>query len=154
MHHLDSICLIVHALEGKWGRVFTTDLIVSETVTMLRYRISLKAALSFLNALRKSGISLLFMDEETYEEAVKVLTKYSDRKLSFTDSLTIVFSEKLGIDYLATFDERSFKNLIKNLVGKEYSKLIPESELDRILREMTLERTERSLDYREGVHEE
>ena len=154
MHHLDSICLIVHALEGKWGRVFTTDLIVSETVTMLRYRISLDAALSFLNALRKSGISLLFMDEETYEEAVKVLTKYSDRKLSFTDSLTIVFSEKLGIDYLATFDERSFKNLIRNLVGKEYSKLIPESELDRILREMTLERTERSLDYREGVHEE
>ena len=154
MHHLDSICLIVHALEGKWGRVFTTDLIVSETVTMLRYRISLKAALSFLNALRKSGISLLFMDEETYEEAVKVLTKYSDRKLSFTDSLTIVFSEKLGIDYLATFDERSFKNLIKNLVGKEYSKLIPESELDRILREVALEGTERSLDYREGVHEE
>jgi len=146
--------LIVHALEGKWGRVFTTDLIVSETVTMLRYRISLKAALSFLNALRKSGISLLFMDEETYEEAVKVLTKYSDRKLSFTDSLTIVFSEKLGIDYLATFDERSFKNLIKNLVGKEYSKLIPESELDRILREVALEGTERSLDYREGVHEE
>lgn len=126
--------MIVHALEGRWGRVFTTDLIVSEAVTMLRYRIGLNTALSFLNALKRSGVSILFMDEEMYEEAARNLKKYSDRRLSFTDSLTIAFSEKLRINRLATFDERSFRGLIKEVFGRKYAESLSESELKRVLR--------------------
>jgi len=46
-HHLDSICLITHILEGRWGRPFTTVLVVSETTTLLRLRIGIDAAEAF-----------------------------------------------------------------------------------------------------------
>ncbi len=132
-HHLDSICLVTHILEGRWGRPFTTVLVVSETVTLLRLRIGLEAAEAFLDALRESGISLVFVDEELYRATIEVLRKYWDKPLSFTDANIIATMNVLGIEYLASYDDRSFQGLVTNMVGRDYSKTLAEEELSRIL---------------------
>ena len=138
IHHLDSICILVHAMEGRWGRIYVTNLIVAETVTLLRYRISLNAAISFLEALRKSGITILFMDETAYNEAIKILKKYSDKQLSFADAFSINVLSELKINYLATYDERSFKGIINKIIGNKYAKTLTKKELERILAKIQL----------------
>lgn len=136
IHHLDSICILVHAMEGKWGRIYTTNLIVAETATLLRYRIGLKATMSFLEALNGSNMKIIFMDELLYDKTIKTLVKHPNKRLSFVDAFSIITISELGINYLATYDERSFKGLINNIIGNEYSKILPKEEIDRILKEI------------------
>ena len=132
-HHLDSICLITHILEGRWGRPFTTVLVVSETTTLLRLRIGIDAAEAFLNALHESGVSLVFVDEELYRATIEVLRKYRDKPLSFADANIIATMSALGIEHLASYDERSFQGLVASIIGRDYSRVLTEEELNRIL---------------------
>ena len=134
-HHLDSIGILIHAMEGKWGRVYTTNLIASETATLLRYRISLNAAVNFLNALKKSGIIIFYMDQTTYDDIIKIFKRYHDKPLSFVDAFSMKITSDLGINYLATYDERSFKGIANNIIGRGYFKVLTKEEQEKILKE-------------------
>ena len=135
VHHLDSISIIVHAMEGTWGRIYTTNLIVSETATLLRYRISLNTAVNFLNALKKSGIAILYMDQTTYDDVIETLKQYPNKQLSFVDAFSIKVLSNFRINYLATYDERSFKRIINNIIGRGYFKTLTRKEQEKILKE-------------------
>ncbi|WXG41514.1 MAG: PIN domain-containing protein [Candidatus Freyarchaeum deiterrae] len=135
IHHPDSLCLILHALEGRWGGVFTTILVVAETATLLRYRVGVNAALAFLDSVSKSGVRIIFVDEELYEGAVNIFSKYRERELSLTDASIIAVMMKLKIGMLATYDERSFGGIVESVVGSKYSQTISQSELEKTLKE-------------------
>ena len=64
--------------------------------------------IALLEALEKSGIKILFLDEEGYSIVLEILKKYSDRKLSFTDASLVYILENYGIENMASYDERSF----------------------------------------------
>jgi len=134
VHHLDSICLLIHALEGKYGKPYTTDLVISEAFTLIRYRLGWKASDGFLHALEKSGIKIMFLDHKVYDNIFEILRRYSDRKISFTDAFLIHASESYRIDNLASYDERSFSGIIKNILGKNYAKTLKEDEVERIMK--------------------
>ncbi len=136
IHHLDSICILVHILEGRYGRAYTTNLVVSEAATLLRYRIGLETAEAFLDFLENSGITVIFLDRELYGGVVEVFRKYSDRKLSFTDAFMVHVSRELGIGRLATYDEKSFSGIIREIVGRGYAETLGREELKRILEEI------------------
>ena len=133
IHHLDSICLITHVLEGKFGRPYTSEFVVSETYTLLRYRLGYNTALAFLRALSKSDIEIIFTSKDDFEEIVKILEKYSERKLSFTDATLIHLSKNYGIETIASYDERSFSGVLR-IIGKNYSKTLSKTEVERIIR--------------------
>lgn len=109
-------------------------LVVAETATLLRYRIGINSALAFLEAVRKSEVKLVFLDKELYDETVNIFSKYRERELSLTDASTIASMAKLKIDMLATYDERSFRGLVQNILGSGYSQSIPQSELEKALK--------------------
>ena len=136
VHHMDSICIIVHALEGRWGRVLTTDLIVSETFTLLRRRIGINTASAFLKALKRSGVDIIFMDPRYFEETVKLIDKYKDVKLSFTDSFTVVVLKEREIEYLATYDEKNFLSFGVSIIGREYASTLSADEINRIKKQI------------------
>jgi len=133
IHHMDSTCILVHSLEGKWGKVYTSDLIISETYTLLRYRMGSHVAQAFLDMLRESGIKILFLDEEHYEHVVNTLRRYSNVNLSFIDAFTIVAINRLNIKCLASYDE-SFNVIIKNvnIIGKGYAESLSEAEIRNV----------------------
>ncbi|MCD6457764.1 MAG: PIN domain-containing protein [Thermoproteales archaeon] len=133
VHHIDSICLLTHILEGRYGRPYTVCLVVSETYTLLRYRIGYATAIAFLEALEKSGIKILFLDEEGYSRVLEILEKYSDRKLSFTDASLVYILENYGIENMASYDERSFSGLVARILGKNYANTLSKEEVDRII---------------------
>lgn len=135
IHHLDSICLLTHVLEGKFGKPATSVFVVSETYTLPRYRIGYDTAKGFLKALNKSNIEVFTISKDEFGEIVKILDKYSTRKTSFTNATLIYLSEAYNIGTIATYNERSFSGIAR-VVGKNYSKTLLRSEMERIMRLM------------------
>ncbi len=133
VHHLDSIYLVTHILEGRFGQPYTIDLVVSETYTLLRYRISFKTANAFLKALHQSNVEVIFLDREFYDNTIQILRKYEEKKLSFVDAAIIAASDAFEIDYLASYDEQAFSGL-KTVIGRNYASTLPSEELERIKR--------------------
>ncbi|ALA59745.1 type II toxin-antitoxin system VapC family toxin [Nitrospira moscoviensis] len=84
----------------------TTWDIVSETVTLLRYRRNYQAALAFLTEV-KPGLHLVTYGDRAREEAEQIFRSYArDHRLSFCDALSFVVVTTL-LDHAPcfTFDE-------------------------------------------------
>jgi len=91
--------------------LYTTKDVISETVTLLRYRASYKTAVEFLDTI-KPFLFIVHYDDSVVMEAEKVFKKLSkDKKISFCDAVSYVIITSLldGIPCL-TFD-RDFRSL-------------------------------------------
>jgi predicted nucleic acid-binding protein len=85
--------------------------VVSETVTLLRYRASYKTAIQFLDII-KPTLAIVRYDDSVRSSAEEVFKKLSkDKKISYCDALSFVIITDLldGMPCL-TFD-RDFRNL-------------------------------------------
>lgn len=91
--------------------LYTTWDIISETVTLLRYRVSHKAAVEFLDTV-KPALYVIKYDDSIRDAAEKVFKRLSrDKKISFCDAITyIVIAYLLEGMPCFTFD-RDFKGL-------------------------------------------
>ncbi|MBI5101651.1 MAG: type II toxin-antitoxin system VapC family toxin [Nitrospirae bacterium] len=91
--------------------LYTTWDIISETVTLLRYRANYRMAVTFLDLI-KPALFIIPYDDSVRAEAEKVFRKLSkDKRLSFCDAISYVVIAHLleGIPCL-TFD-RDFRSL-------------------------------------------
>lgn len=134
VHHWDALALVVHAVEGKWGRVYITNHILDETLTILKYRISVETAKAFIEEfIRKGTIELIHIDKSMEVMALELFEKNIERKgFSHTDATTVITMKSLRIDYLLTFDTRSFGGLVENLIGLGYWNTLTPEEKRRI----------------------
>ncbi|MHA1593272.1 MAG: type II toxin-antitoxin system VapC family toxin [Candidatus Baldrarchaeia archaeon] len=130
-NHMDAVAIMIHALEGKFGQVITTDYVVLETTLLLKARIGSKTVEDFLRFLERSGIATVVVDEETYRRTVELMKKHPE-KLSLCDAATLVIMKDWKVKNLATFDLRSFGNLAVAIVGKGYFNSLSEKEKRRI----------------------
>lgn len=91
--------------------LYTTWDVISETVTLLRYRADYRTAMRFLNKI-KPALAVVRYDDSVRMEAERIFIKLSrDRKISFCDALSFVVVTQLldGMPCL-TFD-RDFRSL-------------------------------------------
>lgn len=135
-HHLDSLGLIAHLVKGKWGRAFISNHILDETLNIIKYRLGPEVAKVFLETFIDSGvIDVLYTDAELEINALKIFRKNLWKKgLSYTDAVTIVLIKSHKIDYLLSYDLRSFKGLVENIIGPGYWHTIPKEEKKQILK--------------------
>jgi predicted nucleic acid-binding protein len=89
----------------------TTWDIISETVTLLRYRASYKTAVQFLGVI-KPALAIVRYDDSARSAAEEVFKKFSKgKKLSFCDALSfVIITEVLDGMPCLTFD-RDFRSL-------------------------------------------
>ncbi len=134
-HHLDSIALIVHLVEGKWGRAYITSHILDETLNILKYRLSPETSRAFLEAfIDNEVVRVIYPDEKLELKALDLFRKNISRKgFSYTDALTVAVVRELKISYLLSYDARSFSGLVDNIVGMNYWNSLPRHEQRRIL---------------------
>lgn len=89
------------------GTVFTATWdIISETVTLLRYRRNFQAALTFLNEV-KPQLHIVTYGDRVRDEAEQVFRQYGrERRLSFCDAISFVVVTTL-LDHMPclAFDE-------------------------------------------------
>lgn len=89
-------------------RFMTTNYVVSEAGTWLRYHAGLPAALALRQRIDAAGASrlvrCLWVDEHVGEEAWRLLAQYADVKLSVVDATSAVVARKAGIGEVFGFD--------------------------------------------------
>lgn len=134
-HHFDSIGLITHLVKGKWGKAFISNHILDETLNIIKYRLGPEVSKAFLEVFIDDGIvDVLYTDVDLETNALKIFKTNLQRKgLSYTDAVTVALIKSHKIDYLLSYDLRSFKGLIKNIVGPGYWHTIPKEERREIL---------------------
>ena len=131
VNHLDAVALMIHTLEGKFGKAYTTDYVILETTLLLKSRLSVEAVKAMVDFLDRSGISTLIVDEPILRKSLKLLVKMPER-LSLCDAASIVLIEDLGIGVLASFDLKSFSGLVANIIGKGYYVSLSDEEKKRV----------------------
>jgi predicted nucleic acid-binding protein len=85
--------------------------IISETVTLLRYRANYKTALSFLSAIKPSLLIVRYDDSvrDGAEEVFKKLSK--DKRISFCDALSFVLVTHVLDDMPCLTFDKDFRGL-------------------------------------------
>lgn len=126
VHHLDSLALITDTLEGRFGAPYTTDFVVLESTLLLRGRGGPGMARALVKLLKKGGISVMLVDEETFATALGLFDERAET-LSLCDAASLALMKKLDIQRLASYDERSFHAVAIQVVGRGYFESLEEA---------------------------
>ena len=87
------------------GRAVTTNLVLAETFTFLRYRGHFEVALQFIRAVRKPPNIVVTSTEELEQRAaMDWLQRFEDQDFSFTDSVSFAVMQDRGITRALTLD--------------------------------------------------
>ena len=88
--------------------ICTSNYVFDETVTRLLYDASWSYASRFIKFISQSvtakSIVKLWVDEQVEVEALGVVEKYHEHKLSFTDATTVVLVKHFKIDTILSLD--------------------------------------------------
>jgi len=87
----------------------TTNFILDETITRLRYDVSPEKAVEFyrlaMKAEKENTLRIVTIDYDVQEKAIEVLAKYRDHRFSFTDCTSFIVARKEKADNIFAFDE-------------------------------------------------
>jgi uncharacterized protein len=101
-------------LSAEAARLLTTNYVVDETATRLRYGAGLDAALAYRRMLDDSvkarRLRIAWIDETAEREAWRILEQHRDVALSLTDATTAVTARRSRIKEIFGFD-RDFEAL-------------------------------------------
>jgi predicted nucleic acid-binding protein len=89
----------------------TSEYIIDESITLIRYRVSHKAAVIFGDSLLNSRIvKILDVTNEDRLKAWEMFKKYDDKDLSFTDCTSFILMRNLRLQKAFAFDDH-FKQI-------------------------------------------
>lgn len=103
-YHDEAVSKITKVRQQKIQLV-TSEYVFDESVTIIRYRISHRAAVAFGEALISSNVASI--EDITDEERLKawvLFKKYRDKDLSFTDCTSFALMVKLKLQKAFSFD--------------------------------------------------
>ena len=116
INHEKAVNLLREALKGKYGRIYTSDYIFDEAVTvaLVRTRKS-DIAIDIGNFILSSKkLRILHVDKLVFMDAWRIFKKYVNKKLSFTDAVSIALMRRYNIDYIISFDKH-FDNIVPRI---------------------------------------
>ncbi len=104
-YHDEAVSRITMIQQQKIQLV-TSEYVFDESVTIIRYRISHRAAVAFGDALISSNVASIenITDEERLKAWV-LFKKYGDKDLSFTDCTSFALMIKLKLRKAFSFDD-------------------------------------------------
>ncbi len=89
---------------GAGEPLVTTDHVLLETWTLLRWRIGRDAADAFWFGIRSGAARVEFVREADLEAAWSIGTRFPDQGFSLADRTSFAMMERLGLERVATFD--------------------------------------------------
>ncbi len=97
--------LVSTVLEEHFPFLLTSDFIVDETITLLRYRYGRHAAVMFGEQVYSGKLARLeFITKNDQQKAWRLFLKYNDHCFSFTDCTSFVMMEKLRLKTAVAID--------------------------------------------------
>lgn len=102
--HRDARDLLTSLPTRKLGTALVSDLVLSETATILRRRRGHKEAALYVKAFIQSpSVQCVFIDEALFGSALEMFRRYGER-LSFADSATVAIMHEAGCETLFSHD--------------------------------------------------
>lgn len=96
---------------NKYGMPYTTNYVIDETITLMRFRAGHEEAVAFGEKIKSSRVlKIIRADENIENRALNIFKEFRDIELSFTDCVTYVVMKELGIKDIFAFD-RHFSQL-------------------------------------------
>ncbi|MBI4337585.1 MAG: type II toxin-antitoxin system VapC family toxin [Chloroflexi bacterium] len=92
----------LHLLAQERRPLFTTNLVVAETYTLLRLRLGHPIAQRWLESL--AAINLVFQRQEHHRAVQTLLARYQKHTFSYTDALSFVMMEEMDLQLAFAFD--------------------------------------------------
>lgn len=93
----------------KQHRLATSDYVLDESVTFLRYNVGHSTAVTAFKQIRamvqQQVIDWLTVDEDIIQSAGEILIKYDDQKFSFTDCTSFALCEREQITHAVAVDK-------------------------------------------------
>jgi len=87
------------------GRLVTSNFVVDETVTLLRYRLDFEPALLFAHEVRGGALAQVYRVSSGDEDAAwSLFERYRDKTFSFTDCTSFALMERLRLDTALALD--------------------------------------------------
>jgi len=106
-HHLNSV-RVMEELMSVGTLLSTSELVISETYTLLMRKVGTTASLKFLDLFElqvSEGFSkIYFVDLPIMVQSCKILYKYADHQLSYTDATSAALVLEHRIPAVATYD--------------------------------------------------
>jgi len=97
--------------------LWTTWDIISETVTLLNYRFSSKAAIYFLDKI-KPTLNIISYDDSVRNEAERIFRIFcKDKKLSFCDAISYVVVKMILKDIVCLSFDEDFSRLSLHVIS-------------------------------------
>ena len=107
-HHNDAV-IIYAILKQQKTRFLTTDYVIDETATWLRYRVNYPVAVEFLDLIESSegtgDLTVAAIDSTLFQEAERLFRQYDTASLSFTDCTSFVVCQQYNISEAFAFDQ-------------------------------------------------
>jgi len=90
-------------------RLYTSNYVLAETYTRVRYDGSHLKALRFhemmIQAEKLGLVQVMWVDQSAHQAAWEIFEKYADQILSFTDCTSFVLAKQAQVDHVFAFDD-------------------------------------------------
>ena len=107
-YHDDAV-VIYNGLKQQRAQLLTTDYVIDETATWLKYRANHQVAVQFLDlieSVEKTGVlTIAEIDKTLIQEAKRLFRQYDSVQLSFTDCTSFAVCQKHKISETYAFDD-------------------------------------------------
>ena len=119
-HHVDAFPLMKRILKGEFGKIFISDFIVTEVLTLSRVRTkSCECAKSIDELLKRKKNNKdiffgIYVDNAVLERTTTKFHKFCSEGFSHTDCSILVIMEMFSIPLLASFDSH-FREMVSVL---------------------------------------
>ena len=95
-------------LVGSAAKLVTTDFVLDEVVTRLRYDDGHRAAIGFLDLVHRAQstgiLTVRRIDDDLWMKAEAIFRRFHDAKLSFTDCTSFALLREYPVDEVFGFD--------------------------------------------------
>jgi uncharacterized protein len=90
---------------GEFGKQVTSNYVLAETLTIVRRRLGLKAAVALAGATRAGlGVDVFWVEPVHHYAAVDLMAAHADKQWSVVDCSSFVIMRSMGIEDAFSFD--------------------------------------------------
>ena len=92
-------------------RLLVPSTVVAEVGYLLEQRVGPRVEAAFLQAIADGDFEPVALEAEDFARMAQLVAQYDDLPLGTTDASVIALAERLGIDEVATLDQRHFRTV-------------------------------------------
>jgi len=102
-HHTAAKSIYAELLQAR-PQLLTSNFVLSETYTLIRSKVSHRAAVDFMKRLDQTRIRILRVSEAMEQAAKAIFVRYNDKDFSFVDCTSFALIDHHKLDHAFAFD--------------------------------------------------